>query len=104
MAGALPRGVEVKLMPLPPDLQAEVDGVIREASNEIDRGKALRRSPLRSWRKLKLASDILSRNRSEHEQWKGAPVPVRDPLAELGVGRAMRCHGQPWRDQRGVGA
>lgn len=40
MLGALPDGVEVKLMPLPPDLQAEVDEVIREASNEIDRGKA----------------------------------------------------------------
>ena len=41
MAGALPLGVEVTLMPLPPDLQAEVDAVIREASNEIDRGKAV---------------------------------------------------------------
>lgn len=40
MAGALPDGVEVKLVPLPADLQAEVDGVIREASDEIDRGKA----------------------------------------------------------------
>jgi hypothetical protein len=41
MAGALPEGVEVTLMPLPPDLQAEVDDVIREASDEIDRGKAI---------------------------------------------------------------
>lgn len=39
MAGALPKGVEVKLIPLTPDLQAEVDRVIREASREIDRGK-----------------------------------------------------------------
>lgn len=40
MAGALPDGVEVRLVPLPPELQAEVAGVIREASDEIDRGKA----------------------------------------------------------------
>ena len=42
MTGALPDGVEVKLVPLPEGLQAEVDGVIREASDEIDRGKAVR--------------------------------------------------------------
>lgn len=41
MAGALPDGVEVKLVPLSPDLQAEVDRVIREASREIDRGKVV---------------------------------------------------------------
>lgn len=41
IAGALPEGVEVKLLPRPPELQAEVDGVIREASDEIDRGKAV---------------------------------------------------------------
>jgi len=41
IAGALPEGVEVKLVPLPSDLQAEVDRVIREASEEIDRGKAV---------------------------------------------------------------
>ena len=41
MAGALPEGVEVTLMPLPPDVQAEVDDVIREVSDEIDRGKAI---------------------------------------------------------------
>ena len=40
MAGALPQGVEVKLVPLPADLQAEVDDVIRRASEEINRGKA----------------------------------------------------------------
>ena len=39
MAGALPDGVEVKLVPLPAGLQAEVDRVIREASEEMDRGK-----------------------------------------------------------------
>jgi hypothetical protein len=33
-------GVEVGLVPLPPELQAEVDSVIREARDEIDRGKA----------------------------------------------------------------
>lgn len=41
MASALPEGVEVKVVPLPAELQAEVDGVIREASEEIDRGKAV---------------------------------------------------------------
>lgn len=41
MEGALPDGVKVTLVPLSPDLQAEVDGVIREASDEIDRGKAV---------------------------------------------------------------
>jgi hypothetical protein len=40
MAGALPKCVEVKLVALPLELQAEVDAVIREASDEIDRGKA----------------------------------------------------------------
>ena len=40
MAGALPKGVAVNLVPLPSDLQAEVDRVIGEASDEIDRGKA----------------------------------------------------------------
>ena len=40
MAGALPKRVAVNLVPLPSDLQAEVDRVIREASDEIDRGKA----------------------------------------------------------------
>jgi hypothetical protein len=40
MTGALPEGVEVRLVPLPPELQTEVDLVIREASEEIDRGKA----------------------------------------------------------------
>lgn len=39
MSGALPEGVEVTLVPLPPGLQTEVDRVIREASDEIDRGK-----------------------------------------------------------------
>ncbi len=39
MVGALPDGVEVRLIRLPPELQAEVDRVIREASDEIDRGK-----------------------------------------------------------------
>lgn len=40
MAGALPDGVEVRLVSLPADLQDEVDRVIRAASEEIDRGKA----------------------------------------------------------------
>lgn len=39
MSGALPEGVELTLVPLPPGLQTEVDRVIREASDEIDRGK-----------------------------------------------------------------
>lgn len=34
-------GVEVTLVALPPELQAEVDGVIRQASDEIDRGKVV---------------------------------------------------------------
>lgn len=41
MAGAMPEGVEVRLEELPSELQLEVDGVIREASEEIDRGKAM---------------------------------------------------------------
>jgi len=40
IAGALPQGVEVELVSLPAELQAEVDDVIRRASDEIDRGKA----------------------------------------------------------------
>jgi hypothetical protein len=41
MHGAIAEGIDVVLVPLPPELQAEVDGVIAEASNEIDRGKAI---------------------------------------------------------------
>jgi len=39
MRGAIASGVDVVLMPLPAELQAEVDGVIADASDEIDRGK-----------------------------------------------------------------
>jgi hypothetical protein len=41
MRGAIAQGIDVVLVALPPELQAEVDGVIAEASSEIDRGKAV---------------------------------------------------------------
>lgn len=40
MEGALPDGVEVHLVELSADLQAEVDEVVRSAAAEMDRGKA----------------------------------------------------------------
>lgn len=40
MEGALPEGVEVRLVELPAELQVEVDEVVRNAADEIDRGKA----------------------------------------------------------------
>jgi hypothetical protein len=41
MRGAIAEGVDVVLLPLPSQLQSEVDVVMAEASGEIDRGKAL---------------------------------------------------------------
>lgn len=41
MRGAIAAGVTVELVELPPELQAEVDSVIAEASSEIDRGKVV---------------------------------------------------------------
>lgn len=41
MDGAVSPGIEVRLMPLPAELQARVDGVIAAAVDEMDRGKAV---------------------------------------------------------------
>jgi hypothetical protein len=90
MAGAMPEGVEVRLVPLPPDLQAEVDGVIARPARRSTAAKPSKKLPPQSKRRRRprvrngsgICPDVRGQLSSDasHTELQGSPKPQVSPV------------------------